>query len=398
MDSKRIAQWGKQFGDAFYLLDTAQFQQNFLELKEAFLAVYPNVALAYSYKTNYTPKLCKIIKQLGGYAEVVSDMELELALRIGVPEEKIIWNGPYKNYKKVEKLLLTGGMVNLDSVYEIPLVKELAEKYPNKKISLGIRVNFDIKDHMVSRFGFDILSEEFQEALRLEEIENIHIAGIHCHFASRSLETWQVRTEQILKLIDQIGIHPEYLDLGGGLFGRMEKSLKEQFPCKIPTYQEYARTAAQPFAEYFSKKDKPLLLLEPGSALVGDCMHFFSKVINIKTVRGKAIATLLGSVYNINPTLNEKNPPISIYPMGEIQKHYYNLDFGGFTCIESDYLYRSFDGALAVGDFVGFGNVGSYSVVLKPPFILPNFPVIDLEGNVIKQAECFDDLFHTFEF
>ena len=50
---------------------------------------------------------------------------------------------------------------------------------------------------------------------------------------------------------------------------------------------------------------------------------------------------------------------------------------------------------------VVFGNVGSYSVVLKPPFILPNFPVIDISGDrveLIKRGEVFDDLFHTFSF
>jgi len=144
-----------------------------------------------------------------------------------------------------------------------------------------------------------------------------------------------------------------------------------------------------------------MLLIEPGSALVGDCMHFAAKVVNIKAVRGKPIATLLGSIYNINPTLNKKNPPIEVYPTGGEQKEYTDLDFGGFTCIESDYLYRHFDGKLATGDMVVFGNVGSYSVVLKPPFILPNFPIIDIsegELEIIKRGESFDDLFHTFSF
>ncbi len=54
-----------------------------------------------------------------------------------------------------------------------------------------------------------------------------------------------------------------------------------------------------------------------------------------------------------------------------------------------------------MGDIVVFGNVGSYSIVLKPPFILPNFPVLDITGGkteVIKKQESFDDLFHTFAF
>ena len=32
----------KEYGEAFYLLDSEQFRTNFLELKEAFSSIYPN--------------------------------------------------------------------------------------------------------------------------------------------------------------------------------------------------------------------------------------------------------------------------------------------------------------------------------------------------------------------
>ena len=54
-----------------------------------------------------------------------------------------------------------------------------------------------------------------------------------------------------------------------------------------------------------------------------------------------------------------------------------------------------------MGDFVVIENCGSYSLVMKPPFILPNFAVLDINDDkieVIKRAETFDDLFHTFSF
>lgn len=392
----------KEYGDAFYLLDSEQFRRNFAELKEAFTKYYPNFNIAYSYKTNYTPKLCKIVDELGGYAEVVSHMEMEIALRLGIKPEKIIWNGPYKRTDMVEELLLAGGTVNIDSEYEIELIRKIAQNNPAQNINIGVRCNFDINDGVVSRFGFDIETEQFKKALDLACENNITLIGLQCHFATRSLQTWEPRARKMLRLLDDLGIVPEHIDLGGGLFGRMSESLKAQFDSPIPTYQEYAQTVAPLFAEQFKNvSNKPLLLVEPGSALVGDCMRFASKVINIKNVRDKAIATLLGSVYNINPTLNKKNPPIEVYGMGGKQVDYEDLDFGGFTCIESDYLYRHYEGKVAVGDVVVFGNVGSYSVVLKPPFILPNFPVLDICGEqieVIKQAESFDDIFHTFTF
>jgi Pyridoxal-dependent decarboxylase, C-terminal sheet domain. len=81
---------------------------------------------------------------------------------------------------------------------------------------------------------------------------------------------------------------------------------------------------------------------------------------------------------------------------------YNDLDFAGFTCIESDYLYRGYSGPLTVGDYVIFSNVGSYSIVFKPPFILPNFAIVEVHesGSVetIKRAETYDDLFQTYTF
>lgn len=403
IDTTVLADLRRTYGDAYYLLDSDQFRQNYTELKSAFSEIYPNFNIAYSYKTNYTPKLCKIVNSLGGYAEVVSDMEMEIALRIGVHPSMIIWNGPYKNLNKVQELLLLGGTVNTDSDYETDYIDSLAKQYPNHELNIGIRCNFDVGDGVISRFGFDIDSSEFKKALSLaQKNKNVTLIGMQCHFATRTLETWKPRAEGMLKLIDDLGIKPKHIDLGGGLFGKMADSLKEQFGSYIPTYREYANAVAPVFAEHYKNdKNAPQLLIEPGSALVGDCMSFASKVVNIKTVRGKTIATLLGSIYNINPTLNKKNPPIQICGMGNPQTDYSDLDFGGFTCIESDYLYRNFNGKLAVGDMVVFGNAGSYSVVLKPPFILPNFPVLDIcsgQPEVIKRAECFDDLFHTFSF
>ncbi|MBR1676971.1 MAG: pyridoxal-dependent decarboxylase [Clostridia bacterium] len=403
MNSELLNELKERFGDAFYILESKQFRNNYFELKEAFQKIYPNFNIAYSYKTNYTPKLCRIVDELGGYAEVVSDMEMDIALRIGVKPSKIIWNGPYKNAKRVEELLVLGGTVNLDSAYEIDEVVKIAKAHPNHILNLGVRCNFDINDNVTSRFGFDIQSNDFKKALELfSKYNNLKLIGLQCHFATRRLETWKPRAVKILALLDKLGLQPERIDLGGGLFGKMDESLKAQFDSYIPTYTEYAEAVATVFSERFYGCDKkPELIIEPGSALVGDCMKFVSRVVNIKNVRGKYIATLLGSIYNINPTLNKKNPPIEIVPMGEPQKAYQDLDYGGFTCIESDYLYRHYEGKLAAGDFVVFGNVGSYSVVLKPPFILPNFPIIDLSDNkvdVIKRGECFDDIFHTFSF
>lgn len=401
-----------EYGESFYLLNSSQFKKNYMDLLSAFRKIYQNTNIAYSYKTNYTPKLCKIVDELGGYAEVVSDMEYEIAKRIGVDPARIIFNGPYKNMAAVEEILIKGGTVNIDSICEWLNIVKIANNHPQITLNVGIRCNFGISEGVLSRFGFDVNSEEFHKVLSdIGKEHNIHLIGLHCHFATRKLETWERRANGMLSLYDDLCFSGElvdqleHFDLGGGLFGKMGELLKAQFDTYIPSYDDYALATATQFVNHFTDANKPILFIEPGSALVGDSMKFASKVTNIKNVRGKSIATLLGSIYNINPTLNTKNPPITIYHMGTHKAdEYSNLDFGGFTCIESDYMYRGFTGKLAVGDYVVFDNVGSYSLVLKPPFILPNFAVLDISENegaeieLIKQHETFDDIFHTFVF
>lgn len=395
----------RSHGDAFYLLDTEQFELNFHELLKAFRKFYPETYIAYSYKTNYTPRLCRMVDDMGGYAEVVSDMELEIARRIGVPYSKVHFNGPVKNFEAVREVILGGGIVNLDDYVEVPAITELAAQHPDMTINVGLRCNFQINDGTLSRFGFDVEKKEFSELVaHLNGIGNIRIAGLHCHFASRRGETWKPRAEGICRLADELYPElPDHVDLGGGLFGKMKNSLKAQFGMHIPTYKEYAQEAAATIAQHFGGcEHQPQLFIEPGSALVGDAMRFAARVKSIKDIRGKKIATLMGSIYNINPTLNKKNPPLTVMHDETLPtSEYADLDFAGFTCIESDYLYRGYNGPLSLGDFVVFENVGSYSVVLKPPFILPNFPILELrEGriDVIKRQETFDDLFHTYTF
>lgn len=405
LNAQLLGELADEFGSSFYLLNSEQFRQNCLELTETFRAIYPNFHIAYSYKTNYTPKLCQIVDGLGGYAEVVSEMEMEIALRCGVNPGRIIWNGPVKNAEKTEWLLLQGGTVNADSLDELSAILAMAQKHPGRTLNIGLRCNFDVGDGVISRFGLDTESGDFEQAVKLiRDNPALRLINLHCHFARRQAEYWPARANGMLHIVDRVseslGYLPERIDLGGGIFGKMADSLKQQFAADIPDYQAYAQAAAVPFARHFKGvQNPPELLVEPGTALAGDSMKYVTRVGSIKQVRGKAFATLTGSQKNISMT--GVNPPIEVHHAGAQTQRYAELDMVGYTCIESDVLYRHYDGQLAAGDFVVFQNCGSYSIVMKPPFILENVPVVDIcDGNVqlIKRGETFDDVFATYCF
>ena len=400
-----LDQLSREYGDGFYILDSDVFEMNYERLEKEFCSFYPDFRIAYSYKTNYIPRLCRIVNAHGGFAEVVSGMELEIAEKSGVKAEKIIWNGPVKNKEKLCRLLLAGGTVNIDNLEEWDTIHRIAMDNSGKNLCVGIRLNFDVGDGVVSRFGFDVEGRDFEIVCRrIKETANTVLIGLQCHFAKRQVEYWERRTRGMLAAYDRVaseyGFEPKHIDLGGGIYGEMPEELAEQIGYEPPGFRAYAETSARIVAEHFKDAAyKPMLLIEPGTALAADSMRAVFRVKNIREIRGKAIATVYGSQKNIS--MNGINPPMEIIGGGAGQKEYDCLDIAGYTCIEGDYLYKGFRGAAAVGDYIVLGNCGSYSVVMKPPFILPNFPVIDLSGDepkLAKRAESFEDLFCTYTF
>jgi diaminopimelate decarboxylase len=400
-------------GPSFYLLDAPRFQDNFTRLTQAFRAHYPQTTIAYSYKTNYVPRYCELVSQLGGYAEVVSSMEMMLALKMGVLAAKVFFNGPYKEHEYVLSLLQAGGTVNVDSWEELQRIACSADQHAGEPFKLGLRCNFEVNDGVLSRFGFDTDSQVFLDAVALIDAHpKLKLAGLHCHFATRSLDCWKNRTQGMIAVINrhfrQRLDDLTHVSLGGGMYGHMSDDLKAQFPITIPKFEDYAAAAALPFAHYLDElggNHRPTLIIEPGTALVADAMKYVCQVNSIKQVRGRTVVSLTGSSYNINPNPNRKNVPIECFPDPAAQERtaMTGAYFGGYTCIEGDYLYKEFSDSLAVGDFISFDDVGSYSVVMKPPFILPNVAIVEplcdgMGYKLIKRRETFDDIFQTYVF
>ena len=398
----------RRYGESFFVLDLPAFRKNYHEFLDAFRAIYPRSRIAYSYKTNYIPRLCREVDRLGGYAEVVSGMEYDLALRVGVDPTRIIFNGPYKREDDLERALLAGSIVNLDADYEVAALEGIARRHPHAKLTVGLRCNFVLDDIRSSRFGFDVedgLAEVFE---RLERIDNCVVAGLHCHFSSgqRSIASYAERTRRLLDLSARCfrDRAPRFIDVGGGYFSRMSPELRSQFPCPVPSYQQYAAAVASEVAAAFPDAG-PELILEPGAAITTDMMRFVAKVVARKRVGTREIALVAGSIHNIKPTLHDKQLPMRVVrASGDLpgQAGGVPVDVVGYTCMEHDCLYRDCKEAVRPGDFVVFESVGAYTVVMKPPFIQPAPAILVDEGGgsftVAKRPERCDDLFAAYSF
>ena len=395
----------REYGSPLYVFHEAGFIENYEHLCKAMREYYPNYNPAYSYKTNYTPYICKLVKRLGGYAEVVSDMELWVALQCGYEHSKIIYNGPCKG-KLIEEHLLKGGILNIDNEAEAKRVVLFAQQHPDKQFKVNIRITARIDIGFVSRFGIEAGSKTMERVVALlKKQNNVKLVGLHMHVSrARNLSAWQERIDQILEAADRyIDGVPEFIDLGSGMFADMEGYLKDQFTIDVPSYEEYAQVVAGTMAKHYADSDiKPLLVTEPGTTVVSRYMSLVTTITSIKEIAGRNIAICDCDIHEAGETAMMMKVPYTHFTVGEGPVSEAPIDITGFTCLEQDTLFKDFPEAVKVGDVIEFRNVGGYSVVYKPPFIQPCCVMVAIkeDGTVeeIKRKETFEDIFQTFIF
>lgn len=395
----------KQYGSPLYVFDDKGFIDNYKHLCEAFRRVYPNYNPGYSYKTNYTPHICKLVKQLGGYAEVVSDMELWVAKQCGYDNSKIIYNGPCKG-ELLEDHLLNGGILNVDNEDEAKRVVAFAKQHLDKTFKVNLRITARIDIGFVSRFGLEAGSQQMERVVALLKVqENVKLVGLHMHVSrARYLSAWQERIDQILEAADRyIDGVPEFIDLGSGMFADMEGYLKDQFTIDIPSYDEYAEVVAGSMAKHYANSDnKPLLVTEPGTTVVSRYMSLITTITGLKEIAGRNIAVCDCDIHEAGETAMMMKVPYTLFSIGAGEISKTPIDITGFTCLEQDTLFHDFPEGVRVGDVIEFRNVGGYSVVYKPPFIQPCCAMVAIKENgsieEIKRKETYEDIFQTYRF
>nr|MBA5586879.1 alanine racemase [Anaerobacillus isosaccharinicus]QOY38684.1 alanine racemase [Anaerobacillus isosaccharinicus] len=404
-----IKKLDEENGSSFYLLNIDQLRTNFKKIEKAFKSRYENFIIGYSYKTNYVPYLCKELSKFGAYAEVVSRLEYDLALKIGQESNKIILNGPLKTSEDIEKALNNESIINLDSMYEIEFVREYSQQHPNKEIKVGLRVNFDLSEngesplvegHEISRFGICVENGDLQHVVeQLKAVSNIQIVGLHGHFSTsnRKVATFRRITEQLCQLAkEHFPTTIEYIDIGGGIFGEVPKSLIEN----APTFDDYAEAVCKIMKREFDHYDyKPALILEPGISMVANCFTFTAKVIATKKINDQQFVLVDGSVHNIKPTLHKKNLPMKLVSKDHTKEKVKDtFQIVGYTCLEKDYLARDVQGQLPQpGDYFIFDNVGAYTIVLNPPFIKERPAIVAYDNDeiiVVRKKETISEFFN----
>ncbi|MCP3952517.1 MAG: diaminopimelate decarboxylase, partial [Desulfobacterales bacterium] len=166
IDGVAIDELVSRYGSPLYVYSENTLRNKVREVHQEFSSRYPNVTLAWSYKTNYLQAICAVMHQEGSLAEVVSEMEYSMARNLGIPGERIIFNGPYKPRHVLELAVAEGAMINIDHMDELHDLEQIAQKR-GKAIDVGMRLSLDAGiQPQWSRFGLSLETGQAREAVQ----------------------------------------------------------------------------------------------------------------------------------------------------------------------------------------------------------------------------------------
>ena len=386
--SSELQELASRYGTPLYLLDVHKVLGSMETLRHGLGLHYPNSEITYSVKTNYLSHILGQVLDHGYRLEVVSRHEMALAQKSGASPTQILFNGPIKSLDDLSYCYEHSIDINLDSAEELETATTIGTLA--KPFRLGLRAAATLKNGNVSRFGI-----HFEEPTALEEIRKmlrskcVEVIGLHTHHSSRrDAQSYCDRLDHLQRVAEQLGIMPNYLDIGGGVGSIPPPEIAGQLSYPIDDPLELA-TQIGKYAFDKWGGNGPRIIMEPGIAVLAQSMNYLTRIVSVKNRGTGHVAVCDGSLFDVNPLRSTIHPPchlIAAHPnhinsSGEPTRLY------GGTCMEIDQIGILAPGQSPIhGDLVIVTNIGAYSACLAPHFIIPTAAVYSLDSNqIIRQ-------------
>jgi diaminopimelate decarboxylase len=400
-------------GCPFYLYDETGLAAQLSRLR----AALPDFDVLYSVKTNPHPAVCRFLSGAGAGVDAASAGEVEHALVVGFPADRIYYSAPGKSEKDLHAAF--GSCVLIaDSYPELERINSLAAEVGRVE-SVGLRINPDfafgpgpcpeLRPGAASKFGVD---EEGLAARKefIASLKNVRLCGFHIFLRSQVLShsVLLAYCRHIFSLartwVGLFGQGLDFINFGGG-FGVASGEWKT--PLDLDCFgMELKKLVAE------QKTFLPAevgLFIESGRFLVAEAGTFITRIEDVKESRGTCFAIVPGALNGfLRPAVmtllgglpTEVNGPLEpLY--SNSSTHHISLPGGagrpekrvsvvGNLCTSLDLIAK--DVLLPeprVGDILLVSQAGAYGATLSP-WAFAGFPrppelYRDREGRIVKE-------------
>ena len=403
----RVSDITGQLDTPFYLYSRGIIEKNFSQYDRALAG--SNHLICYAVKANGNLEILKLVRSLGGGAEVVSGGELYLARKAGIPPEKIVFSGVGKRDDEIEYGLDEDIlMFNVESDPELEVINQISGK-KNKKARVALRINPDInpKTHSYISTGlkenkFGISYEEaitvFEKAIGLAWVE---VVGVHIHIGSQITDiTPFVESARVVrKLLDalqKIGVNIKIVDFGGGL----------GIDYHAPLAGEDGMTPPDSGTSGPSGMIKKVLsalgpgdfkvVFEPGRSVVGEAGILVTRVLFVKYNRGKKFIVVDAGMNDfIRPSLYHGYH--RVIPLKKVDGPLRRADVVGPVCESADFFAKD-RGMPPVkrGELLAVLSTGAYGYSLSSNYnARPRVAEVMVVGDrfkIVRERESYENL------
>src|ERR671937_725128 len=377
-----VVELAREFGTPAYVYAEEDIRARARAYLDAFRARTEHFEVIYASKAFPSTAVFRLLAEEGVSADVASGGELYLALKGGVPGERLYFHGNNKTEAELRYAVEEGiGHIVADSFDELDRLERIA---PGQRILLRVTPGIKPATHSYiqtgqedSKFGFGV--DDVPRAI--ERIKTLELCGLHAHIGSQVFDLEPYR--KLAEVLAGLGDYP-LLNLGGGL---AIAYTSEDEPPSIEPYVETLLNGAP---------DGVTVLCEPGRSLVGNAGVTLYTVGTVKEIPGVRtyVAVDGGMSDNLRPMLYgaRYEPEIANRFGGHTV-----CTIAGMHCESGDILVR--DATLAdprPGDVLvipatgayGHSMANNYNAVRRPPVVFCS------EGNarVVVRRETYEDL------
>ena len=377
IDGVSVDELIETYGSPLFVFSEKTLVARYREMAEAFSRRHASVRMAWSYKTNYLDAICRIFHREGAWAEVVSEFEYDKAVHLGVPPQRIHFNGPFKPREALAKAFRNGSTVHIDHFDELALAEEVAADL-GVRPGVAIRLNYGVAGTPAwSRFGFNVESGQARDAVgRLIGGGRLELVGLHAHLGT-FIQDEGVYRQSAAKLAEfandvraRFGVRLDFIDIGGGI--PSHNTLKGQYypgEQTTPPLSRYAEAVAEGLSTLETPAGKaPTLVLENGRALVDDAGYLISTVLANKRLPDSRRAVVVDA--GVNTLFTSFWYHHDVVPAQALRGMPEPTVFYGPLCMNIDVVRESvLFPPLDVGQRVVFKSVGAYNVTQWMQFI-----------------------------
>lgn len=304
-----------RYGTPLYVYGKDRILERYGRLDDAFAGHSPLPArICYAMKANPHRGILRLLLKRGAWIDAVSPCEVETALKVGFPADRILFTGTSVSRSDLRFVFGVEGLtVNIDAAEQLEVMSEIKREFPDRPIRVSVRWNpglgsgFDAKAITAGKrssngtpIKFGVEARKVLDVFRRARQLGFQPVGLHQHLGSGwvredfgMVKTAVDRMVRKVREIERAGFPLEFIDFGGGFGPRYLKS-RGLFP--VEDYIAYICGAVAK-AGLAAKA----LAIEPGKYMVGDAGVLLLGVEYVKESYGNIFACVDGGTFNTVP-------------------------------------------------------------------------------------------------